>query len=330
MQASRQRNVCIDMTRGLAIILVVLGHSLQHTLQDYDENIIFRVIYSFHMPLFMFISGFVNYGGKKNCSWMKRRTKSLLIPFVVWIFIPFILTQNFNMQEIYLRIIEIVKSPDSSNWFIYILFLNCCVLYLEEIIRIKLEIKRDWVLFGVFYFVLFVLAYLFKGWFGFGGLFDNYIFFVAGYLFAEYKEIIPYKKWYVKALGCLVFIAVVPFWRRVGNPVYIDFLIDYGVPSIIQLAVKYLFRYLVAFGGITVSFLFVFFIKADMIKKILVFFGRNTLEIYLLHRYWFGIVNASNQIVTIIGQCVLGILISVLVAHLIETKWMSKLLFGKE
>lgn len=196
MKALKQRNVYIDMTRGLAIILVVLGHALQYTLQNYDENIIFRAIYSFHMPLFMFISGFVNYGGKKDFSWIKRRMQALLVPFLIWIFIPFILEQNFNMQDIYVRIIEIVKSPDNSNWFIYILFMNCCVLYLEENIKIKLKIERDYLLFLGGYFVLFILAYLFKGWFGFGGLFDNYIFFIAGYLFAEYKEIIPYQKWY--------------------------------------------------------------------------------------------------------------------------------------
>lgn len=172
----KQRNVYIDMTRGLAIILVVLGHAIQNTFQDYDENIIFRIIYSFHMPLFMFISGFVNYRGEKNFFWLKRRAKSLLIPFIIWMFLPFILNQIWDIKQISSSIYEIVKSPDNSNWFIYILFLNCLVLYIEEVVRKRFAIERDWILFGLIYVVLCLGALLFKGWFGFGALFDNYIF----------------------------------------------------------------------------------------------------------------------------------------------------------
>lgn len=45
----------IDNLRGLLIILVVLGHCIQNLDLDFDHNIVFRYIYSFHMPLFMFI-----------------------------------------------------------------------------------------------------------------------------------------------------------------------------------------------------------------------------------------------------------------------------------
>lgn len=325
----KQRNVYIDMTRGLAIILVVLGHAIQNTFQDYDENIIFRIIYSFHMPLFMFISGFVNYRGEKNFFWLKRRAKSLLVPFIIWMFLPFILNQIWDIKQISSSIYEIVKSPDNSNWFIYILFLNCLVLYIEEVVRKRFAIERDWILFGLIYVVLCLGALLFKGWFGFGALFDNYIFFIAGYLFAEYKNRIPYKKSYVKILGCLMFIVIIPFWKRTGIPTYIQFLINYGASPFLQLGMEYLFRYIVAFGGIQVSFLFICHVKSDMIKKSLIFLGKNTLEIYLLHRYWFDIVNISNPMASIIGQCILGIVLSLGISYLIETKWMSRLLFGK-
>lgn len=42
----------IDIARGIAIILVVLGHCCPSA--DIDLN---RVILSFHMPLFFFLSG---------------------------------------------------------------------------------------------------------------------------------------------------------------------------------------------------------------------------------------------------------------------------------
>lgn len=46
------RVVHIDIARGIAIILVVLGHCCQSA--DMALN---RVILSFHMPLFFFLSG---------------------------------------------------------------------------------------------------------------------------------------------------------------------------------------------------------------------------------------------------------------------------------
>lgn len=45
--------------KGLEIVLVVVGHLIQMWyLQDScDSSFAFRVIYSFHMPLFFFMSG---------------------------------------------------------------------------------------------------------------------------------------------------------------------------------------------------------------------------------------------------------------------------------
>ena len=53
----------INVARGLAIFLMLWGHCIQCCcLGDFDfyENDVFRVIYSFHMPLFMLISGYLN------------------------------------------------------------------------------------------------------------------------------------------------------------------------------------------------------------------------------------------------------------------------------
>lgn len=61
-----QRNSFIDFVKGVLIFLVVLGHCIQYgsgkyyfTRQSYFENILFKIIYSFHMPLFSLISGFL-------------------------------------------------------------------------------------------------------------------------------------------------------------------------------------------------------------------------------------------------------------------------------
>jgi fucose 4-O-acetylase-like acetyltransferase len=48
----------IDRLKGLAILLVVIGHLMAFCTNG-ERNPIYEVICSFHMPLFMFLSGLV-------------------------------------------------------------------------------------------------------------------------------------------------------------------------------------------------------------------------------------------------------------------------------
>ena len=51
----------INIARGIGILLVVLGHALKQTgVTDLAVNVLIEVIYSFHMPLFFVLSGFVS------------------------------------------------------------------------------------------------------------------------------------------------------------------------------------------------------------------------------------------------------------------------------
>jgi fucose 4-O-acetylase-like acetyltransferase len=49
------RDTFLDIAKGLAIILVVIGHVVQGSSEKFDGLLWFRVIYSFHMPLFVFV-----------------------------------------------------------------------------------------------------------------------------------------------------------------------------------------------------------------------------------------------------------------------------------
>ena len=120
------RNRFCDNIRGYAILLVVIGHSIQCQIKDFDANPIFEMIYSFHMPLFMFISGYVNCvpGQDKqyNGAWLKRRFQSLVIPFLVWIALPYLFTRNWADFPKY--VLHVIQSPDYGYWFLWVLFLN--------------------------------------------------------------------------------------------------------------------------------------------------------------------------------------------------------------
>lgn len=81
------RDETIDIAKAVGIILVVLGHT----------NFEFKnVIYQFHMPLFFFLSGMVWNKNKSitPCEYIKKKLKSLYLPFVKYEMI-FLALHNF-------------------------------------------------------------------------------------------------------------------------------------------------------------------------------------------------------------------------------------------
>ena len=58
MNTHRSRLQWVDALRGILILLVVLGHCIQLAIGPACvDNVLYRYIYSFHMPVFMFIAG---------------------------------------------------------------------------------------------------------------------------------------------------------------------------------------------------------------------------------------------------------------------------------
>ena len=74
----KKRVEWIDTLRGLAMFFVVLGHAFID-----KNNVIRNYIYSFHMPLFFFISGLTTQRKDiKVIDYLKKKTKSILIPYI--------------------------------------------------------------------------------------------------------------------------------------------------------------------------------------------------------------------------------------------------------
>ena len=64
IMSTAKRDIYWDIIKGVAIFLVVLGHSLQYFYIDSaysNTDFLFSFIYSFHMPLFMVVSGYFAY-----------------------------------------------------------------------------------------------------------------------------------------------------------------------------------------------------------------------------------------------------------------------------
>ena len=79
----RERDVTFDVLKGIGILSVMLCHLV------YNEGLIHKVVYSFHMPLFFLISGY--FVKDVNCfvdflNLTKKSARRLLLPFLVTMF----------------------------------------------------------------------------------------------------------------------------------------------------------------------------------------------------------------------------------------------------
>lgn len=83
----RQRVTYLDMMRGVAIFVVVMGHVMVFGMRDVQDAPIYRLLDAVQMPLFFFVSGWVTYRltvqGQLKSPSLWRRTRQLIIPFFV-------------------------------------------------------------------------------------------------------------------------------------------------------------------------------------------------------------------------------------------------------
>ncbi|MGN0553258.1 MAG: acyltransferase family protein [Oscillospiraceae bacterium] len=82
----------VDVAKGIAILLVVLGHTLSWS--DANEKIYRDIIYSFHMPLFFILSAVASKEIKDSKELVSKIEKSfvrLMVPVIGYVFISAIL-----------------------------------------------------------------------------------------------------------------------------------------------------------------------------------------------------------------------------------------------
>lgn len=191
----------INIARGIGILLVVLGHSFpswEGGIKNEFFLYLFRFIYSFHMPLFFFLSGFVSYkllvlkSSKEKINGIKSKLKRLIIPYLV-ISIPSLILKymfadfayrKFNFNNSILNII-LGENPNGGLWFLYTLF----TVSIIAIIFNKVNLK--W-LIGVF-FVLAILPVGYPNIFKINRLCLNGIYYFLGIYINQNYELFKSK-----------------------------------------------------------------------------------------------------------------------------------------
>lgn len=280
-----KRNEFLDIVKFVAIFLVLWGHVVQQSYSagKIDPNayldIIYCVIYTVHMPLFMGLCGyFFSLSMKKDgiCkkSYVKRRLKALIIPMFSFGIVKFLIDICLRNRDI--SIILYLKDV-KEIWFLGDLAVNTIIVYFL-LNRLSSNLRKDWkwLVIGMFFSVV---PYAGQGIF-------MYIFFILGFYIKQYIYIVKNFFCY-KYLICVIFIYIIIYNVYTSLGVY-AFSINYLKHSdLIILFINDILKILLGIVGIYILMFTIWKIKN--IKCLSIFisrakeYGQYTLELYLLN-----------------------------------------------
>lgn len=286
----KERIEYIDRGKGFAILLMVMGHVFAweypniETLQSQYPNSYFSLlhfIYSFHMSLFFYFSGYV-FKVKDNSilgfmSLCKKKFLSLILPFISFgIIYYFVFSQKMD-----------------NYWYLRTLFEICII---QAIIEIILFFRKDTIIIriltcAVVYSLAKIINHMYWGenWFVILGI-DSwaafyYPAFCLGNMSSKYKSVdILLDKNFVYTSSLILFVLLLI--SKLGeNPFNLPCLIyDASNVLLLPLSGVLLFRYIIKYCDFPHWF-----------SRSLQFFGVHSLDIYLIHFFIYIEMDSLGQ-----------------------------------
>ena len=168
---SKERIFAFDAAKAIGIFFIVIGHVF------HDQGIYAQYVYSFHVPLFFFLTG-VTFSRGKNGFWkfLIQKLTRLLVPFYIFAAVSWgvyaILGKFVSSfaekaidSSVSTIIIGTLKGYCAANtplWFLPCLFLELLFLYAITFIIDRIASKRrlSYALFGVSIIAAIVIQYV--------------------------------------------------------------------------------------------------------------------------------------------------------------------------
>lgn len=326
------RDPGVDALRGLAILLVVLGHAisnaidLNHASRSDALFILSNFIYTFHMPLFMAVAGYVLYARRIK---VPDRALRLLLPFFAWIPVYWFVNRYLRHFPWPVRFGTTLKDtilrPGAGLWFLPTLFL--CTLLL--LVAVRLEKVRWWLgevsLAAMFVGVNFIP-------------YDNlglvqvkyfFFFFAAGYLLAKHgprlERLGAGQVNAALALASAAFLGLFALFYRYRTLKPYQFPIT--LPDLFKTPGTYLVRYLMAALGIAACVALVRALGRGTPGSALAWFGLVTMDIYVAHGLMVQLAFGGGWVKVLAGF-VLGVVLSlVLTLFILRQWWVTAMVF---
>lgn len=322
-----ERNVYMDFLKGLAIVSVIVGHSISDVSEGY---LLCNVIYSCHMPLLVFISAYIEEQNrekymKKGRQMILKRVGGLLVPYVTWSVLYELISERLwevNLEDFVLRLLGYKQT---GLWFFPVLFglkiLHCLYWSIQKMMKnVGYSLYKNVLICCFLEFVIAFLALFTK---------QPYIINMLSYAIPYFLAVIIVdnaavqkvmnSEWVI-AGSLLVYLLLFP---------HFSFNEQHWTTQVI--------RIILSLCVIIVCCKYQTQWKTNCFNKILCTFGSYSLAIYVLHGFFADWVSYLNGIESSCIIAVFSVLsafviagICVGIAKIIEiSSWWGKVLFGK-
>lgn len=343
-----KKNNTIQLMRGLAIIVVLMHHSIsQISMRGTLLDVLDSILICFHMPTFFVISGYLYErslatGKKSFLAFLSGKTKRLIIPYLFWTVIlwggvqignvvngSFMKEIGFPPMGIGSLIVNILTYEVyyvELLWFLYVLFLLFIFNYLiGRIGRNKL-------------FICFCIVI------GISTIYVNYpniinrfllwmVFFAVGRVVAVdegMKQIIENgrKNVVINLIAFIVLVVIRIFLERSNLEINIYVL----------RGIKQLVKYAIGFLGVWLVYIAALAIEKTRFMSLLKTIGDYSYDIYLMHNPYVVALTAivCSRFLKLPGVCsmiiatALGVSVPILISKLIirRSKFFSAVMIG--
>lgn len=264
----------LDFAKGIAILLVVIGHALQYYLYPnaFNEELSWRCIYSFHMPFFFILSGIASSFSRTSQFELKfvlNKSRRLMLPFFCWATIDYALMYLVIGGGNY---VKYFITPSHGLWYLWALFfiviLHSLIITLSK--RTNLRIVKS----VVIYVLLICISNIASGKFGLVEISRYYIFFSFGY--------------YLKVLGVIDYVIS---RRFLSNTILIICIViwyilfnwySYDTNPYIEWIIR---TFLALSGSISALLISIRLADINYVKASVEKLGTNTMGIYAVNSY---------------------------------------------
>ena len=336
----------IDFVRGVAIILVVLAHCIQcgngseyYSSLHFFDNAIYKVIYSFHMPLLMVISGWlfaVNINKRSILKNFMGRVKAILLPVFMWnllLCMRHLLSMNFIA---WLK--NYLYTSITTFWFLWAVFYaSIGMLFIHALSKKKV---MEMVLLIISFIITFVTPDILNA--------ECYKFmwpcFVMGFYANKNKKIITDGlskiakfRWIAVSLGVFLFIVGILLYNR-ESYIYTSGWTLLNKSDSFRMLLTDGYRVLLGCIGsglcIWLSKVITKCFSGKWSIKVVNSLGKSSLGIYIVSTYCNIIlqritVNFKYNLLITIGETIVILGAAYLVTRIIQfNKWTSKLFLG--
>lgn len=209
----QERQRWVDYAKASGIALVVYGHVARglHSAGIAVDAEMFRlvdsIIYSFHMPLFFFLSGLFFQGSlvsRGAPGLVLNKIDTIVYPYVLWSLlqggVEVLLSRYTNGGTSLSDVLVLLWAPRAQFWFLYVLFfvfLICTLVYARA--------RREWLILPLLVFAgIYLAANSVTSDWVFGQLASTTVFFSFGIWFNEVKTAFRrHSTWLAPTLGIL-------------------------------------------------------------------------------------------------------------------------------